>query len=296
LPLTGGADTIRSVHHAILGVGGIGGLIGGALARAGADVVLIMRPETLEGYGGRLVVESVVLGDFEVEVPATAQLDRAVDVLWVAPKAPALEAALALAPPEQVGEAVVIPFLNGVDHVAFLRERYANVVAGAIRVESERAATAHIRQLSPFLLVDLSGAEDVAAELQAAGLDTRVRPDEVSLLWDKLAVLAPFALATTALDRPLGAVREDERFRGCQNEVFAVARAVGAHVDGELLRTLMASAPAETRSSMQKDVEAGRVPELDAIAGPILRSGSKHGIPVPYTEELAGLVAARAPA
>jgi len=281
------------VHHAILGVGGIGGLIGGALARAGADVVLIMRPETLAGYGGRLAVESVVLGDFEVEVPATAQLDRTVDVLWVTPKAPALESALALAPPEQVGEAVVIPFLNGVDHVAFLRERYANVVAGAIRVESERTATAHIRQLSPFLLIDLSGAEDVAAELQAAGLDTRIRPDEVSLLWDKLAVLAPFALATTALDGPLGAVREDERFRGCQSEVFAVARAFGARVDGELLRTLMASAPAETRSSMQKDVEAGRVPELDAIAGPILRGGRKHGTPVPYTEELAGLVAAR---
>ena len=281
------------MRHAILGVGGVGGLIGGALARAGADVVLIMRPETLADYGGRLVVESAVLGDFEVEAPAAAQLDRTVDVLWVTPKAPALESALALAPPERVGEAVVIPFLNGVDHVALLRERYANVVAGAIRVESERAATAHIRQLSPFLLVDLSGAEDVAAELQAAGLDTRVRPDEVSLLWDKLAVLAPFALATTALDGPLGAVREDERFRGCQEEVAAVARAVGAHIDAELLRTLMASAPAETRSSMQKDVEAGREPELDAIAGPILRGGLQHGIPVPNTDELARLVAAR---
>ena len=60
------------MHHAILGVGGVGGLIGGALARAGADVVLIMRPQTLADYGGRLVVESVVLGDFEVEVPAAA--------------------------------------------------------------------------------------------------------------------------------------------------------------------------------------------------------------------------------
>ena len=91
------------MRHAILGVGGIGGLIGGALARAGADVVLIMRPETLANYSGRLAVESVVLGDFEVEVPAVAQLDRTVDVLWVTPKAPALESALALAPPEQRG-------------------------------------------------------------------------------------------------------------------------------------------------------------------------------------------------
>ena len=281
------------MRHAILGVGGIGGLIGGALARAGADVVLIMRPETLADYGGRLVGRERRARRLRGRSAGRGAARSTVDVLWVTPKAPALESALALAPPERVGEAVVIPFLNGVDHVALLRERYANVVAGAIRVESERAATAHIRQLSPFLLVDLSGAEDVAAELQAAGLDTRVRPDEVSLLWDKLAVLAPFALATTALDGPLGAVREDERFRGCQEEVAAVARAVGAHIDAELLRTLMASAPAETRSSMQKDVEAGREPELDAIAGPILRGGLQHGIPVPNTDELARLVAAR---
>ena len=56
---------------------------------------------------------------------------------------------------------------------------------------------------------------------------------------------------------------------------------------------MLEAAPAETRSSMQKDVAAGRPPELDAIAGPILRGGSRHGIPVPCTEELAGVVAAR---
>ena len=281
------------MRHAILGVGGIGGLIGGALARAGADVVLIMRAETLAGYDGRLAVESVVLGDFEVAVPAVPRLDRAIDVLWVTTKAPSLESALASAPPEQVGDAVVIPFLNGVDHVALLRERYPNVVAGAIRVESERAGIAHIRQLSPFLLVDLSGAEDVAAELQAAGLDTRVRPDEVSLLWDKVAVLAPIALATTAFAAPLGDVRGDARFQGCRDEAIAVARAFGAEIDAEALGAMLEAAPGETRSSMQKDVAAGRPPELDAIAGPILRGGQLHGIPVPNTAELARLVAAR---
>jgi ketopantoate reductase len=45
---------------------------------------------------------------------------------------------------------------------------------------------------------------------------------------------------------------------------------------------------------MQKDVEAGRTPELDAIAGPILRGGRRHDIPVPATEELAAAVHARA--
>lgn len=282
------------MRHAMLGAGGIGGLLGAALARTGSDVVLLMRPETLARYSGRLAVESAVLGDFEVDVPAAPGLDRDVDALWVTTKAMQLEPSLALAPPERIGGAVVIPLLNGVDHVALLRARYRNVVAGAIRVESERLAPSRIRQSSPFLRVELAGAEPVAADLQAAGIDCRVRTDELSLLWDKLAFLAPVALATTALDAPLGAVRDDERYRRCRDEVLAVARAEGAVVDEQALRALQEAAPAEMRSSMQKDVAAGRQPELDAIAGPILRGGRRHGIPVPNTDELVRLVAARA--
>ena len=47
------------------------------------------------------------------------------------------------------------------------------------------------------------------------------------------------------------------------------------------------------RSSMQKDVEQGRTPELDAIAGPILRGAERHGIEVPATRKLVAAVEAR---
>ena len=43
-------------------------------------------------------------------------------MIWVATKATSLEAALEVAPAEIVGDAVVIPLLNGVDHVPLLRE------------------------------------------------------------------------------------------------------------------------------------------------------------------------------
>jgi len=37
---------------------------------------------------------------------------------------------------------------------------------------------------------------------------------------------------------------------------------------------------------MQKDVAAGRAPELDAIAGPILRSAEAHGFHANATQRL----------
>jgi hypothetical protein len=47
----------------------------GALARSGAQVVLLLRPESVYRYDGRLRVESVVLGDFEVDIPAMSGLE-----------------------------------------------------------------------------------------------------------------------------------------------------------------------------------------------------------------------------
>lgn len=284
------------MRHAVLGTGGIGGLIAAVLARAKRQVVLLMRPETLARYGGRLQVESTVLGDFDVELPAAPTLEQEIDALWVAVKAMQLEQAVELAPPERMGRATVVPLLNGVDHVAFLRTRYGNVVAGAIRVESERVPAWRIRQTSPFLRVELAGAESLAAELRAAGIETRVRHDEQTLLWEKLVFLAPLALATTALDAPLGGVRDDERYQCCQEEALAVARAEGVQIDADALHALAAAAPDGMQSSMQKDVDAGRLPELEAIAGPILRGGDRHAIPVPATTELVRLVNARTPA
>jgi 2-dehydropantoate 2-reductase len=281
------------MRHAILGAGGVGGLIGALLARAGSEVVLLMRPETFARYGGRLSIESAQLGDFEVDVPAATGLATDVDVLWVTTKATQLEAALVLAPPDLVGPATVVPLLNGIDHVALLRTHYPNVVAGAIRVESERLSPSRIRHNMAFLRVDLAGAEPIAAELRSAGFDCRLHADELSMLWEKLALLAPVALATTAFDAPLGAVRGDVRYGACREEAFAVARAEGGQLEEEALRTLMATVPDEMRTSMQKDVDAGRAPELDAIAGPIQRGGRRHGIPVPNTDELVRLVEAR---
>jgi 2-dehydropantoate 2-reductase len=281
------------MRHAVLGAGGICLLVGGALARAGDDVVLLVRAETLDRYDGRLEVVSPVLGDFTAQARATAELDVAVDVLWVTTKATQLEAALALAPPAAVGDAVVVPLLNGIDHVAWLRERYPRVVAGTIRVESERAAPGRVRQATPFARMELAGDPALAETVGAAGIACSVRDDELSMLWDKLAFLAPVALATTALDAPVGAVRTDERHLRARDETNRVAAAEGARIDVAALLAQADAAPAEMRSSMQKDVDAGRVPELDAIAGPILRGGARHGIPTPATAELVELVKRR---
>jgi 2-dehydropantoate 2-reductase len=281
------------MRHAVVGVGGVGGLLASALGRSGVDVVALMREPTLSSYPGRFTVDSRVLGSFTVEVPAVSQLDREVDVVWVTAKSTGLEAALALAPPDRVNGATVIPLLNGVDHLAVLRSRYPAVVAGALRAETERVADGHIVQRSGFIRIDLVGSDVIAQDVRASGIDCRVVHDELTLLWQKLVFLAPFALATTAADAPLGAVRSSDLYRQAQVETVAVAQAEGANIDVDALQQLSAAASDEMRSSMQRDLEAQRALELDAIAGPVLRGGRAHHIQTSAVEELAARVAAR---
>jgi 2-dehydropantoate 2-reductase len=286
------------LRHAVLGPGGIGALVGAALARAGREIVFLVRAESLRSYPGRVQVESPVLGSFAVAIEAESQLSREVDVLWVTPKATGLDAALALATPGQVSGAAVVPLMNGIDHVAQLRSRFEHVVAGAMHVESERGTDWVVLQKTPFTRVELGpGGEEIAEELRAAGIDATLREDEAGVLWEKLAFLAPVALTTSALGGPIGDVRDDPwwraRLEGAQAEVVAVASAEGVVIDEDALRSLHAKVPVATQSSMQKDVAAGREPELAAIAGPILRGGALHGVDVPVTCELVSLVEQR---
>ena len=51
-------------------------------------------------------------------------------------------------------------------------------------------------------------------------------------------------------------------------------------IDRAKIALLHSSLPPGMGSSMQKDVAAGRLLELDAIAGPILRGAKKNSLPV----------------
>jgi 2-dehydropantoate 2-reductase len=53
------------------------------------------------------------------------------------------------------------------------------------------------------------------------------------------------------------------------------------------------SLPPDMRSSMQKDLAQGRVPELDGIGGAIVRAAERHGLKAPVTEDLVALIERR---
>jgi 2-dehydropantoate 2-reductase len=291
---------------AVLGPGGVGGFVAAALARAGQEVVVIARSETAAHLAARgLQVRSVRLGDFAARPFAATALRDPADVLVVATKATTLDEAL-----ERIKAPVglVVPMLNGLDHLEILRERFGpeHVAAASIRVESDRPEPGVIVQTSPFLRVDLASddaalrprIEAFAQALEAAEIPAEIGESEAQVMWSKLVRLNALALTTSASGRSIGFIRTDPEWRaaliGCIDEAAAVAAADGADIDPADRIAELDAAHGGLSSSMQRDIAAGRLPELDAIAGAVLRAGARHGIDCPTIERLAATVAERA--
>ncbi|WP_338898500.1 2-dehydropantoate 2-reductase [Streptomyces sp. TG1A-60] len=291
-------DERRTV--AVLGPGGVGGLLAALLARAGNRVVCLAGEESarvLEKDG--IAVRSPLFGEFTSRVETATELREPVGAALIAVKHTALTAALDRLPATALdGGTLVVPFLNGVEHPAALRAHYgdaAPVAPATIRVESTRVAPGVIEHGSPFAEVDLTGdtvprerLNSLAGALEWSGVSTRVLADETAVLWAKMSFLAPFALLTTRHGLPLGEIRTRHRaeLTALVEETAAVSAASGAPMDpAEALRRYDAFRPA-TRSSMQRDAEAGRPVELDAIGGALLRAARRHGVPVPVAAKV----------
>jgi 2-dehydropantoate 2-reductase len=295
------------VRIAILGPGGVGGLLAGVLERSGNEVTVVARESTAALINERGIrISSVTFGDFLSRPRAVARLQQETDALIVATKSSGLQAALeriAIEPP------LVLPQLNGLDHIAVLRRRFepSSVIAGSIRVEADRPEPGVVVHTSPFLLVSMASADRAMAPaierleqaLSDAGVPTKVLDSEAQVMWSKLVRLNALACTTSAYDKLLGEIRDTPVLRadliGAIEEASAVGQAEGAtDVDAARAIEELEKAHATLGSSMQRDIAAGREPELDAIPGSVLRAGARHGIACPTIERLVGLIAARA--
>lgn len=286
---------------AIFGTGGVGGYFGGLLAHAGHDVTFIARGPTLEALRARGLEVKSVNGDFTIW-PAQVTADPAqvgpVEYLVVAVKHYHLpHAAPAMAP--LVGpETTVVPLLNGVDAPEVLTAALdpEPVVGGLCSLVSLVEAPGVVRQESKLRRVvvgelDRSKSERVERLVQAwaeCGAEAIHAEDIRSAMWSKLVFIASFggvgSLARCNMGQLLGSPGTRTVFFEAMKEVDAVARARGVALPPDVVDMAMAMAegfePTAT-SSMQRDVADGKLFELEAFSGTVVRQGQLAGVSTP---------------
>ncbi len=283
---------------AIVGVGAIGGVTAALLQQAGGHELLLCTRRSMSGL-------SVETPDGLVNVDATFVTDpnETFDVDWVIVATKAYEVAGAAKWLERLCRkgAPVAVLQNGVEH----RERFAPYVAMEkilpvmVDCPAERQAPDRIRQRGVMHLKVLDNVlgRDFVGLFAGTKADATVVPDFLSVVWRKLCFNSAGVLSALVL-QPAGVVRGEalgEVALQIIRECAAVARAEGAQLEEDVADVVLAAqraAPADSINSMLADRQAGRLVEIDARNGVIVRLGRKHGIATPANSMAVALMEA----
>ena len=300
---------------AIFGTGGVGGYFGARLAKGGNDVAFLARGAHLDAIrrgglriqsaGGDIDLRDVVASDDPSSLAP-------VDVVMFCVKLWDVEqAATRLAP--LLGErGVVIPFQNGIDSHDILRRVVGEgrVLGGVAYIAATIAAPGVIAQTGSMakLRIGAFGEAREASELQsraaafvhacvAAGINAELAADIRRALWEKFVFLTALSGLTALSRQPVGGVRGDPDLRAAfaasMRETVALARARNVALPDDFLPSQMRAIdglPAEMRSSMQNDLNAGRRLEAPWLCGRVAELSAQAGIAAPVNATIyAGL-------
>jgi 2-dehydropantoate 2-reductase len=299
------------VRIGIIGAGALGSVIGGSLAEADNDVLLVNRNRAHVDAINRDGLTIRTDGkDRAVAIRAAipAEVGEPADLVIVLVKsfhtAEAVREAIGLVDPNTT----VLSLQNGLGHEDILiglvgRDR---VIAGKTYIGGVMFGPGHVIagvDGKETIIGELDGRispriERIAATFEAAGMKLVVSRNIMGAMWDKLLVnIATGALSgiTRLAYGGLYAVPELEvAAMAAVAEAIAVAKASGIALETVHPRDAWVKAgsglPPEFKASMLQSLEKGSVTEVDFINGAVVRAGAKAGVPTPVNATLVACV------
>ena len=301
------------MRYLILGTGALGSIFGGFLLKAGHRVAFLGRGPHFEHLRTRGLSIDGLFGEFTLgPVPVPGPHPDPYEVILLCVKSfdtrSACESARGLLSPR----GLIVSMQNGLGNLEEIARVFGErrtvggrVIFGARLPEPGRATVTVYAD--PVLLGALSPEADqellrkVAADLDAAGIPTRVVPDILPPLWDKVLYNCALNPLAAILGVPYGALagHPDTRefMRRIIEEIYAVAQARGVALTRpeaeDYFRhflTRLLPPTAAHRPSMWQDLQAGRPTEIEALNGAICRYGGEMGLPTPYNEAVTRLI------
>lgn len=287
---------------AVIGSGGIGGVIAEAAHAAGHEVTMCVRTPferlVLDAPGGTAEIPVTVATD----PGAVGECDWVVlttkvhDVPSTAPWLHRLD-------DRRAGLVVV---QNGVAHRDSVADLWSQgpVLPALIYVGAERTSPGRVVRRSPTTMQVAAGDAGArfVALLEGSGVDLRETADFHTSAWRKMLTnVAPNPITALTLRRldVLAEADVQELCAGVLAEAIAVAEAEGAELTQQdadkVLGDYTSRFPATNGTSMLYDRLAGLPLEHEHITGTLVRAADRHGIPVPLNRTLLTLLRAIEP-
>ena len=289
----------------IYGAGGIGGVIGGHLARTKHDVILVGRPgqvKAINKHGLHLITPT---GTHVLPMPAVTE-PREIkftpdDVVFLTMKGQNTDEALGVLKKE-IEDVPVFCFQNGVRNEETATRHFPRVYGAMVRVGAtylkDGEVTAHRDPPGWFVIGRYPKGTDklveaVAAELRIAGFFVKTSEDVMPYKWGKL--MSNLANAVGAITDARGD-EANKLSRAAQKELNDALTQAGIRwVSQEQLSKEMSETNAPLRGSLETGSksstwqslarEQGSV-ETDFLNGEVVRLSNRQGLHAPVNEML----------
>lgn len=280
----------------VLGAGGIGGYFGGRLAQGGADITFLVREKRAAQIAANGLVIDSPNGNAVVPVKTvTAQtVGPDYDLVLFTCKAYDLDSAMDAIAPAMAGNAVVVPMLNGIEHLERLDARFGKpkVMGGTCQINVSLLADGTVKHMEPLSVLmygerdgkETARAKAFAAELAKTNIDWTLSPTIEQDMWEKLLFLSVLAAVTCLFRGNIGEILAAPGGREAIERALAANAAIVSKcaaaprekaVQWAAMRLLT---PGPAASSMLRDVERGNPVEADHIVGFMLDRARQHGI------------------
>ena len=293
------------MKFAIFGTGGVGGYFGGRLAQAGEDVTFIARGNHLSVIQQTGLSVDSIRGDFEVNPVKATDLTQsvgAVDVVILAIKGWQLDDAILQMKPLIGQFTVIIPLLNGIEHMEALVNAFGreHVLGGVCRISAFIAEAGRIKHvgIDPFIAFGelnremserVSKLYDVFKNI--SGVTVEASGNIELAMWEKYLLISAFSGVGAVTRSPVGMFRSIPEtramFRRALEEVVLVANSRGVGLTEKSVQAVMDridQTQPDTMASMQKDILAGRPSELESQTGALVRMARAATVSVPTHE------------
>jgi len=301
------------VKIAVVGCGAMGSVYAALLGAAGHEIWAIdawrEHVEAIRSRGLRLQGAS---GDRTVPMAATTDPAEAgvCDLVIIATKIMHVEQAASSARPLVGPDTLVLSIQNGLggpDITARVlgRDRVLVGVVGGFGASMKAPGHAHHNGWELVRLGEFSGPvtprlERIAEVWRSGGFRVKCFDDIDQLVWEKLICNVTFSGPCAVTDRTIGEVMDDPDAwsvaASCAREAFAVGKAKGVKLDiddAEAYVRAFGSKIPNARPSVLLDHKAGRMSEIDAINGAIVRVGGELDIETPCNSTITALVRAK---
>jgi len=288
----------------ILGAGGVGGYFGGRLVQAGGDVTFLVRPSRYQMLQEKGLRIKSPCGDATLTVQAITQgaVEPVYDYVFLTAKAYDLESAMEAVAPVMGRGAVLVPFLNGMTHMAKLNETYGveNVLGGVVIIQSTFTKEGVIRHFNDSAYMffgeqktssGLLGAHarHLAGLFAAAqGVEVKAETNIEARMWMKWVQLSALAGMTCLMRANVGEIVRGDEGRAAMEQFLNTNVQLAAHYGYPLneeaiqaAKNILLDENSTVTASMLRDLENGGSVEGDHILGDLLTHARNAGIAHP---------------